>query len=566
MNLFQRSRFANSQLAVTSLLMAFVLATVLPNAGTPTIASEPAQTATKKPPEADSATFVILAPDGPVIAELRVSVALMPYRRWVSRYLARQMDVNKDGRLTATELGLLNDNMKKLANVPAGQKVLDMMASDGNVSDVDAMEFAEWLRNRLPRAFDLIAQPQAADDAVRLSSLVDTDQNGIVSTEELQSSSRTLRFRDLDNDESFSLSELMPFRDPRSRNSAITPEVANLPYFHVTDEASRQMAADRIVKRYGADGRIDAGKFRLAAFAEKGSLDVANVAALLEKPEYHLTLDVRLSDKANSSDVVVTIPPSSASFLKLADESFGRKILLVDGVRMSVIARGGSSSNRTNTKGYLGQTFVMADGDKSQSLDESEFSGILAALDQTGVKATFKELDADGDLQLTRDELFGYSEREQAAIASRIEVTVEQDGKTLFGLLDANEDRRLTVREFRGGPEVLKAYDGNGDGRFAETELGTEYVLTIGLGRSDFARLQGKTMAMDMMSMNSGDAILPGRASLSGPEWFRRMDRNQDGDLSPREFLGTADQFKTLDADSDNLISVSEAERLHSGK
>ncbi len=562
MNLLQRPCFENRKPAIISLMIATVLTAIQQVSGTPAVASEPAQSATKKPPEADSATFVILAPDGPVIAELRVSVALMPYRRWVSRYLARQMDVNKDGRLTATELGLLNDNMKKLANVPAGQKVLELMTSGTETTDVDAMEFAEWLRNRLPRAFDLIAQPQAADDAVRLSSLVDLDQNGIVSTEELQASGRTLRFRDLDNDESFSLSELMPFRDPRSRDAAITPEVANLPYFHVTDAASRQMAADRMIKRYGADGKIDSSSFRLPALAGKGPLDSNGVAAFLDKPDYHLTLDVRLSDKANSSDVVVTIPPSSASFLKLADESFGRKILLVDGVRMSVIARGGASSNRTNTKGYLGQTFVMADGDKSQSLDESEFPGIQAALDQTGVKATFKELDADGDLQLTRDELFGYSEREQAAIASRIEVTVEQDGKTLFGLLDANEDRRLTTREFRGGPEVLKKYDGNGDGRFAETELGTEYVLTIGLGRSDFARLQGKTMAMDMMSMNSGDAILPGRASLSGPEWFRRMDRNQDGDLSPREFLGTADQFKTLDADNDLLISVSEAESV----
>lgn len=524
-------------------------------------ASVPMQAAKKKP-EADTATFVILAPEGPVIAELRVSVALMPYRRWVSRYLARQMDVNKDGRLTATELGLLNDTMKKLANVPAGQKVLELMAAGTDVSDVDAMEFAEWLRNRLPRAFDLIAQPQAADDAVRLSSLVDVDQNGIVSTEELQDATRTLRFRDLDNDESFSLSELMPFRDPRSRNSAVTPEVANLPYFHVTDEASRRTAAERIIKRYGTDGKIAASEFRLPSLAEKDSLETDAVAAFLDKPEFHLTLDVRLSDKAGSSDVVVTIQQAAASFVKLVDEKFGRKILLVDGVRMTVVARGGSSSNRTDTKGYLGQSFVMADGDKSQSLDESEFPGIQATLDDTGITATFKELDADGDLQLTREELFGYGEREQAAIASRIEVTVEQDGKTLFDLLDENDDRRLTVREFRLGPEVLKQYDGNGDGRFAETELGTEYILTIGLGRSEYARSEGMMSGMQMMPGQSPDAIIPGRDSLSGPEWFRRMDRNQDGDLSQREFLGTPEQFRKLDADNDLLINAEEAESV----
>jgi Ca2+-binding EF-hand superfamily protein len=45
-----------------------------------------------------------------------------------------------------------------------------------------------------------------------------------------------------------------------------------------------------------------------------------------------------------------------------------------------------------------------------------------------------------------------------------------------------------------------------------------------------------------------------------GPEWFRKMDRNGDGDVSPREFLGTDEQFRAIDADGDGLISVEEAE------
>ena len=40
------------------------------------------------------------------------------------------------------------------------------------------------------------------------------------------------------------------------------------------------------------------------------------------------------------------------------------------------------------------------------------------------------------------------------------------------------------------------------------------------------------------------------------------MDRNQDGDLSRREFLGTREQFAQLDADSDVLISAGEAEAI----
>jgi Ca2+-binding EF-hand superfamily protein len=37
------------------------------------------------------------------------------------------------------------------------------------------------------------------------------------------------------------------------------------------------------------------------------------------------------------------------------------------------------------------------------------------------------------------------------------------------------------------------------------------------------------------------------------------MDRNQDGDVSRREFLGTAESFQKLDQDGDGLIDTKEA-------
>ena len=46
----------------------------------------------------------------------------------------------------------------------------------------------------------------------------------------------------------------------------------------------------------------------------------------------------------------------------------------------------------------------------------------------------------------------------------------------------------------------------------------------------------------------------------AGPLWVRKMDRNRDGDVSRREFLGTEAEFRKIDGDGDGLISAQEAE------
>jgi Ca2+-binding EF-hand superfamily protein len=49
------------------------------------------------------------------------------------------------------------------------------------------------------------------------------------------------------------------------------------------------------------------------------------------------------------------------------------------------------------------------------------------------------------------------------------------------------------------------------------------------------------------------------RTPAAGPSWFRKMDRNKDGDVSRREFLGPRAAFEKLDRDHDGLIDAAEA-------
>jgi len=519
----------------------------------------------------DRATLIVLAPVGPVFVDLHLTVSRIPYREWVARFLANDMDVDRSGRLDEHELNLLTDGVKTLVGVKNAADILKAM--DIATNDVATDDFIAWLRGRIPRAFDLIAQPQPADDAVRLASLLDKDFDAAISDAELQAASRTLRFRDLDNDETFSISELLPYRDPRSQNANVAPDAVSLPFFHVTDHESAQRAAERIVQRYGQDGRVpvavlrqDGGIGQPAGQADQNasneSLSTEGVLAIVEKPRFHMIMEVSLSVQANVSNVRAAIDRYASSFCKPAPkQTFGEYNLEIDGLPLKIIALGGSANDRRNTQGYLGQTFVMSDGDRNQYLDESEFSGMIEAMNRSGVSADFASVDFNSDGMVTRDEVFSFAKRDQIATASRVQVSVGQDGKTLFGLLDKNGDRRLSVREMRSGDEVLRAWDYNQDNKFSDSELGTEFVLAISLGRPEFRRTSGQSDVM-ATEMRSGDAILPGTDSLEGPEWFRRMDRNQDGDVSPREFPGTAEQFVQLDIDADKLISADEAMRV----
>jgi hypothetical protein len=54
-------------------------------------------------------------------------------------------------------------------------------------------------------------------------------------------------------------------------------------------------------------------------------------------------------------------------------------------------------------------------------------------------------------------------------------------------------------------------------------------------------------------------AVVAAKPRPVGPIWFQRWDRNNDGDITWREFLGPRDAFEQLDADGDDLIDPREA-------
>lgn len=149
--------------------------------------------------------------------------------------------------------------------------------------------------------------------------------------------------------------------------------------------------------------------------------------------------------------------------------------------------------------------------------------------------------DRDGDGALTRSELKAWISLFQKLTRGAVMVTLLDHGQGLFEMLDADHDGWLSQRELRGAWNRLTQASCVTDGMIVPAKLPRTLLACVSRG-----------WPRDPL------ATRPPR----GPEWFRAMDRNGDGDVSAREWIGDPALFRQLDRDGDGLLSPEEAAQL----
>ncbi len=381
-----------------------------------------------------------------------------------------------------------------------------------------------------------------------------------MSRAELAAAEQRLAVRDFDDDELISERELIVDPTQQSPGSAADRGQSSSPpdpVLLLSAAVSPQSIATAILRRYdqNGDGRLslnsqpveialpEAVAARLDVDGD-GNLDTAELAALAaEPPAAVLRLPFGSASPPRRSEKAA----GESSELRVRKKIEGGYKLHLGDVQIDV--------NRNNRdprqNGSADLRLATFDADQNGYLDRMEVK--TSPL----VAAAFDAMDTDHDEKVMSGEFQIYVDGQNAAAAMRLRMQVVDRGQDLFSVLDANGDGLLTHASCAncstpGRRSLIEgsAEERDSDGFLGGSEIPVRWSLEIARGSPQPTAARPISMRVRAPQLAAGEA---------GPDWFRNMDRNHDGDLSPREFLGTAADFAAADKDHDGLIDAQEA-------
>jgi Ca2+-binding EF-hand superfamily protein len=528
------------------------------------------------PPEEENLDVLHFGESGPTLIRFQIRIKDRGYRLAWDEFLARLYrfaDSDGDGILTEAEAARPGW-IQLVANPNGGVGAPPSLAQgDGKTrlepkgGKVSVENFQRYVRDGLGHGplQGLINQAANPVDQATFNQ-IDADRDGVLSPTELAAAEGMIRRLDTDEDEVLDQAELDPNRSPFAgvffvNEGSIAGDPLGGPFLSLTTPEARSRAARRLLDRYdGVDSstrdgwlsRAESGlaieAFRLADSDADGRLGLDELERFLNEPSPTIVFIVRIS-KAPGQGAKIRLPAPGESTTSpdprvktrpdrgLTIDFDGREVRLVvnDAVQ--------------NLRAFYERRFQLADRDSDGVLDRSE------ARSDRFLTSIFDTADRNSDGKVARAELNVYLERSLDMGQSRASITITDSGRAFFEIIDGDGDGRLGRRELRNAARRLKPFDRDGDGRVRLDEIPIASRIAVGRGPSLSNRRGG--------NVDSYDSPPPPRPGVERPglAWFRRMDRNRDGDVSPGEFLGTPEEFRKLDDDGDGLIDENEASK-----
>ncbi|MBT4868075.1 MAG: hypothetical protein HON53_23475 [Planctomycetaceae bacterium] len=520
--------------------------------------------------------FLVLTPGGPVVVEARIMLDGKPFRLEREKLVAellRSADTDGDGKPTWQE-GVANPRFGsgRFSYHVGDKKQLAAIIKRHDLNRNGTMEVdeARHLLVGFGGGIDFnVSYERTTFPLPNVQEILDGDGDDVISQDELSSAAEKLKSRDANDNDLIELTEVDGGRD-QFRTPNVQPNLRR---------AARGIAAGllgpttNLVRihwilqlRYGGDDKlIQPEDFRWLPklvtqldLDGSGTLDAGELIGLhLVKP--HLIVEVNLGDdkKRPNGIRLVSISDSLINQDRVSDEFNERVIIERPGMNLNLtLAAPKPAARRTaNDIRYAQEMLTRCDTNKNGSIEEEEIKK-AAGQNEQHLVGWFYLWDANEDGRVYPKEIVAFFVRGRALPLSGVVAHSSIRGPSFFKALDETGDNRISLREMKLAAKRLAAFDKNGDGKLDTNEMPVEIAVTFGRGSQFYKRGQQKGRGIRRL----GTAT----AAPKGPDWFVRMDKNGDGDLTLREFLGGKEKFKQLDANSDGFIERKEAEAVES--
>jgi Ca2+-binding EF-hand superfamily protein len=528
--------------------------------------------------------LVFLASDRPVLIRLHLFIDGKPYYEKFFEYfkeLFAQLDRNKDGVLTKEEVSIVPHAQFLQGQLqgqifgigPQGRQRVTMNDLDTNKDGkVSVTEFTDYYRrnNFMPLRFFMgsaVANTERINDAILKH--LGTAKDGTLTPENVAKAPEVFLRLDKNEDELITADEIAPQQQIRGGPRFPEGPQPAPPDNGVIDLQPGQpfdAPAGRLLSHYDKDkdGKLSRAEIGLdkelfdSLDANKDEqLDKSELAKFFQR-DADLELIARLG-KLKEADPFSDDPGDKADDLPLRIEVFNPKkrpmplaasatradettLVLKLGDATLEVRTADDSQQRPNrlqnVNQFLLERFRELDVDKTGVLTKKQ------AQQAPPLLAIFDLANRAGDGKLIERELKDYLELQARGATSTTTVLGNDQGRSLFDLFDADRDGRLSARELRTVWTRMQPLLQAKKDKFTKSDVPRRLTFALGQG-PNVSFVQNRQ---------------PNRPSNPpAPLWFTRMDRNNDGDISPSEFLGSEEEFRMLDADGDGLISAEEA-------